>query len=1159
MKKIVLLFVLIILFEQILFAQTKIPGEYIVRTFIDEDGNSIDEIIVPGRPPADHREPAVELPDPSLSDAINILSNVPAFDWSYGCSATSGAMISGYYDNGSYPNMYTGPTNGGVVPMDNSIWGSGECPLSATHQGYDGLTVRGHVDDYWSYYGSTVDPYYGNWTEHGYADCTADYMGTNQYINWQNTDGSTTFYNYTNGAPLYDYTSCEPGHKDGCHGLREFFESRGYSIQANGNYSQYIYGYNGNTQGFTFNQFKAEIDAGRTVMIQVAGHSMVGFGYDDSTNLVYLHDTWDYSNHTMTWGGSYSGMQHYGVSVFILEPVTPTPVADFVGNPTSGEAPLTVWFTDQSSGIIDSWSWSFPEGSPSLASGQGPHQVIYNNQGNYDVSLTVSGPGGSDAETKYDYITVTAPPPIADFVGNPTSGQAPLTVWFTDQSSGIIDSWYWSFPGGSPSSTSGQGPHQVVYNNPDSYDVSLTVSGPGGSDTEMKYNYITVTAPQPIADFVGNPTSGQAPLTVWFTDQSSGIIDSWSWSFPGGSPSSASGQGPHQVIYNNPDSYDVSLTVSGPGGSDTEMKYNYITVSNPNFPPPENLVAEDDSNGYVPLNWDPPSLKDPILEGYKIYRSLTSGSGYNQTHQIYDPYNTNYEDSNVINGTTYYYVVTATYSNPTGESIYSIEANGTPQGRYSIAGYVLDSYNDPIEDVMLTLSGYISDAKYTNSYGYYIFNNLVGGKFYSLTPSKSGWTFDPVSIEFDPLENNQYNQDFVGTSDVTFYNIAGYVSYCISGLPVGDVVLDISGDISDIEITNSSGYYSFSDLPEGGNYLIVPGKEDDISVNCISAMDAAWVLKYSIGLIEFLECQIAAGDVTGDGTVSSFDAAKILKYSIGLIEEFPVGKDWCFLPENRYYQDLQQDFLYENYIGVVYGDVTHNWTPSVLIMKDGDTDRILSLNSVTGGPGEVVNVPVNLQNSEDAISARIMLTYDATLVTFQEVNLTSLTEGFLIDSNNLSGEVIIGFAGLYPIEEGGDILELSFEINESAQVGNKTLLQFGEVWINETETPTTIDGEIVISSNLDISDGSLTSCIWNCYPNPFEKTNIIEFQLSKETHVEIRVFNVQGQLVEILLNDKMNEGKHQFSWDASNMVSGLYFYQITAGNRVFTKKVLLFK
>ncbi|MCK4312169.1 MAG: trypsin-like serine protease, partial [Candidatus Cloacimonetes bacterium] len=596
-------------------------------------------------------------------------------------------------------------------------------------------------------------------------------------------------------------------------------------------------------------------------------------------------------------------------------------------------------------------------------------------------------------------LTVTHPSPEADFLGNPTSGQVPLTVWFTDQSSGIIDSWSWSFLGGSPSSASGQGPHQVIYNNPDSYDVSLTISGPGGSDTETKYDYITVTAPQPIANFVGNPTNGQAPLTVWFTDQSSGIIDNWSWSFPGGNPSSASGQGPHQVIYNNPDSYDVSLIVSGPGGLDTETKYDYITVSNPDFPPPENLVAGDDFNGYVPLDWNPPSSRDPILEGYKIYRSLTSGSGFNQIYQIDNPSTTNYEDSDVINGTNYYYVVTAIYSNPTGESVYSNEANGTPQGRYLISGYVRDNDYIPIDYVLINLSGYADSTKYTDGDGYYCFSNLVGGKYYLITPSKGDWTFEPASITFDPLESDQNNQNFIGTSDVIFYDIAGYVSYCISGIPVNDVVLDISGDMTDSVVTNYSGYYCFSELIAEGDYLIVPDKEDDISANCISAMDAAWVLKYSIGLMDFTECQLAAGDVTGNDEVTTLDAARILKYSIGLIDQFQVGKDWCFLPESCYYQNLQQYFLNENYSGVVYGDVTHNWSPS-LVMEDEDTEYngIISLKNVTGNPGEVVNVPINLQYAEDVISARIMLTYNSTLVTFQEVSLTSLTEGFLMYS-----------------------------------------------------------------------------------------------------------------------------------------------------------------
>ena len=68
----------------------------------------------------------------------------------------------------------------------------------------------------------------------------------------------------------------------------------------------------GNTLGFTFDQYKQEIVNGRPVLIQVEGHTMLGYGYDNNGSLVYIHDTWDYSSHTMVWGGSYSGMEQFG-------------------------------------------------------------------------------------------------------------------------------------------------------------------------------------------------------------------------------------------------------------------------------------------------------------------------------------------------------------------------------------------------------------------------------------------------------------------------------------------------------------------------------------------------------------------------------------------------------------------------------------------------------------------------------------------------------------------------------------------------------------------------------------------------------------------------------------------------------------------------------
>ena len=323
-------------------------NQYVADRFI-EDGKSIDMVIVPSRPspPEGFITQVAMLPEPDIAAGTNTLSNVPALTWCFGCSATSAAMMFGYYDNGDYSNMYAGPTNGGVFPMTNATWGSVEingeirdlCPLSATRMNLDGRTIKGHVDDYWINYGNTEpDPFIGNWTEHTNGDCTSDYMGTNQSL-VSNSDGSTTFFYYTNGAPLYDFTGYEPTYRDGCHGLRLFAESRGYTAQTN--FSQYIYGYDGNTQGFTFEDFKTEIDAGRPVLIHVTGHTMLGYGYNDTGSTIYIHDAWDYSDHSMTWGGTYSGMTHYSVTVVRLgaaAPTIPTVTTTAVSSTTSNSA-----------------------------------------------------------------------------------------------------------------------------------------------------------------------------------------------------------------------------------------------------------------------------------------------------------------------------------------------------------------------------------------------------------------------------------------------------------------------------------------------------------------------------------------------------------------------------------------------------------------------------------------------------------------------------------------------------------------------------------------------------------------------------------------------------------------------------------------------------
>src|SRR2546428_657216 len=195
---------------------------------------------------------------------------------------------------------------------------------------------------------------------------------------------------------------------------------------------------------------------------------------------------------------------------------------------------------------------------------------MYTAAGNYTVSLKVTTSAGQDTQTKKDYVVVGSPvPPTAQFSGSPTSGAAPLMVQFTDQSTSggsPITSWFWSFGDGSTSTA--QNP-SYMYTVSGSYTVSLTVQSASGGDTRTRTSYIAVSNPAPpTAQFSGTPTSGQAPLAVQFTDESSpggSPITSWSWSFGDGGTSTA--QSPSHT-YTAAGSYTARLIVRSSVGSD---------------------------------------------------------------------------------------------------------------------------------------------------------------------------------------------------------------------------------------------------------------------------------------------------------------------------------------------------------------------------------------------------------------------------------------------------------------------------------------------------------------------------------------------------------------------------------------------------------------
>lgn len=158
---------------------------------------------------------------------------------------------------------------------------------------------------------------------------------------------------------------------------------------------------------------------------------------------------------------------------------------------------------------------------------------------------------------------------------------------------------------------------------------------------------VTITMappPAPVAAFTANNTSICPGTTVTFTDQSTGTIDSRSWSFPGGFPATSTLANP-MVTYPNPGTYTVTEIVTNLGGSDTLVQTNMITVnSNPTLSATTSAVLCQGSNtGSINLsvmgttgntfNWSNSSTQEDLsgLAAGSYSVTVTSGAGCTST------------------------------------------------------------------------------------------------------------------------------------------------------------------------------------------------------------------------------------------------------------------------------------------------------------------------------------------------------------------------------------------------------------------------------------------------------------------------------------------------------------------------------------------------
>ncbi len=249
----------------------------------------------------------------------------------------------------------------------------------------------------------------------------------------------------------------------------------------------------------------------------------------------------------------------------------------------------------------------------------------------------------------------------------------------------------------------------------------------------------------------------------------------------------------------------------------------------------------------------------------------------------------------------------------------------------------------------------------------------------------------------------------------------------------------------------------------------------------------------------------------------------------------------------------------------------------------------ISVGSATGAPGDQVVVPVYLNNNDVRIaSLTVPLQFSNTYLNIDSVsyagtlikpNMSPLTH--IDNPGQFLRITYIPSAGLPLIEDSQGLLaNIYFTISPSSpdhiiyvdSVNSLTTIQSLDIWVRMEISdslgeslvfPDFSAGTVEVRNPLDADDDEFglpnVLALNQNYPNPFNPTTTISYSVPERAHVNLRIFNILGQEVQILVDNTKEAGQYEINWDAKNSASGIYFYRLSYQDKVLTKKMTLLK
>ena len=290
--------------------------------------------------------------------------------------------------------------------------------------------------------------------------------------------------------------------------------------------------------------------------------------------------------------------------------------------------------------------------------------------------------------------------------------------------------------------------------------------------------------------------------------------------------------------------------------------------------------------------------------------------------------------------------------------------------------------------------------------------------------------------------------------------------------------------------------------------------------NDVSMMDAAEILRYLVGDVDLNNYQQVAADVTLDQSISALDASVIAQYAIGLIDTF-------------------------SSLGNLTG-----------------TGELSVSNNLEYLPGEILEIPIILNSSDNFLSFEFEVSYDAEQLIYNDIEWSQLSTSFMLEQKFESGSIRLVGSSTTPVDVLGILAIIKMQVSQSVDEDYIDLV-IEKMRVNELEPVF----DVLVSVAQEVLSNDIVSVpsqyeLYQNFPNPFNPTTEIRYALAELSDVVVSVYDLKGRLMKTLISQKQPAGLNKILWDGTDNVgkkvsAGMYLYTIEAGTFRKTKKMIM--